>query len=60
MFFKCAGRVNGNRFIWKNTISSLDGAVTSLGVTDMNGDGKAGRRVRHAEEHEPGPAQVPP
>ena len=40
MFFKCAGRVNGNRFIWKNTISSLDGAVTSLGVTDMNGDGK--------------------
>lgn len=40
MFFKCAGRVNGNRFIWKNTISSLDGAVTSLAVTDMNGDGK--------------------
>ena len=40
LFFKCTGRVNGNRFIWKNTISSLDGAVTSLAVTDMNGDGK--------------------
>ena len=40
MFFKCAGRVNGNRFVWKNTISSTDGAVTSLAITDMNGDGK--------------------
>ncbi|MBI5170063.1 MAG: hypothetical protein HZA61_11285 [Candidatus Eisenbacteria bacterium] len=40
MFFKCIGRINGARFVWRNTISSLDGAVTAIGVTDMNGDGK--------------------
>lgn len=40
MLFKCTGRVNGNRFIWKSTISSLDGAVTAIGVSDVNGDGK--------------------
>ncbi|MFN8586738.1 MAG: SdrD B-like domain-containing protein [Candidatus Eisenbacteria bacterium] len=40
LFFKCNGRVNGNRFVWKMTVSSTDGAVTALAVTDMNGDGK--------------------
>ncbi|MEO5989833.1 MAG: prepilin-type N-terminal cleavage/methylation domain-containing protein [Candidatus Eisenbacteria bacterium] len=39
MFFKYVSKVNGARFIWRNTVTLFGDAVTSLAITDVDQDG---------------------
>jgi len=39
LFFKNVGRSNGNRFVWRNTVTLYNDAVTSLAVADVGQDG---------------------
>lgn len=38
-FFKFVSKANGSRFVWRNSITLFNDAVTSLAVTDVDQDG---------------------
>lgn len=40
VFFEYVSRVNGARFIWRNTVDVGSGFVTALGVNDVDQDGQ--------------------
>jgi len=39
LFFKNVSNVNGNRFVWRNTVTLYNDAVTSLAISDVGQDG---------------------